>query len=90
MLAHRRFSALIGRNEDLWFEAKQNHEFDFAGNVRHRFELSKDVSALANSQGGFLLIGLRTEPVAEEHTDRVTELDLLPAADFSHGQFGEG
>ena len=87
VLAHRRFSELLGCTEDLWLEAKQNHEFDLGGNARHRFELTKDVSAMANAEGGFLLMGLRTEPVAEEHTDRVTELDLVAPGDFNADQF---
>lgn len=87
VLANGRFSDLIDRREDEWFEAKENHEFELGANARHRVELSKDVSALANHEGGFVLIGLRTEPVPEEHTDRVTELGLLPTAEFNAGQF---
>ena len=87
VLTHGQLSVLIKRDEDLWFEAKENHEFDLGGNPRHRIQLSKDVSALANAEGGFLLIGLKTVRVAEEQTDRVTELDLLPQAEFDADQF---
>ena len=87
VLTHCRFSELIGRHEDLWFEAKQNHELNLSENPRHRFELAKDVSAFANGEGGFLLFGLTTEPVAEAQTDRVTGLDLLVPTDFDTAQF---
>ena len=52
ILAHRRFTEFLGCKEDLWFEAKQNHEFALETSPRHRVELSKDVSALANAEGG--------------------------------------
>jgi len=88
ILAHGRFSELIGVKEDLWFEAKQIHEFnDLANNPRQRFELSKDVSAMANSEGGFILFGLRTEPILEERTDQVIELDLFGTDEFNASQF---
>ena len=51
ILQRRRFTELIGAPEDLWFEVKENHEFNLQGNQNHRIELSKDVSALANSEG---------------------------------------
>jgi hypothetical protein len=87
VLAHRRFTEFIGMKEDLWFEAKPNHGFDLATNPNDRIELSKDVSALANAEGGFLIVGLHTEPVLEEQTDRVDALDLLLERDFPLGQF---
>ena len=87
VLEHRRFSILVGRKEDLWFEAKERHEFNLAGNANHRFEVAKDVSAMANADGGFLLIGLKTEPVLEEKTDQVSELNLITADQFDADQF---
>src|SRR5262245_55188883 len=87
VLQQRHFSAFIGLKEDLWFEAKERHDFDLAGNANHRFELAKDVSAIANADGGFLLIGLRTESVLEEKTDRVSELALITVDQFDHNQF---
>jgi hypothetical protein len=35
-------------------------------------ELAKDVSAMANAEGGALVVGLQTEPLAGERTDRVS------------------
>jgi hypothetical protein len=87
VLAHRRLGEFIGMKEDMWFEVKQNHAYDLDNNVHHRIELSKDVSGLANAEGGFLIIGLHTEPVLEEQTDRITALDLLLPEEFSIGQF---
>ena len=55
ILQRRSFTELIGATEDLWFEVKENHEFNLQGNQNHRIELSKDVSALANSEGDVLL-----------------------------------
>jgi hypothetical protein len=85
VLTGRNFTAFIGRAEDLWFEAKERHELSLQQGAQ-RIELSKDVSALANSDGGFLIFGLKTAPVADERTDRVTALDLLAPGDFNAPQ----
>ena len=42
------------------------------------YELAKDVSSLANENGGFLIIGLRTAQLETDKIDRVSTLDLFP------------
>ncbi len=81
ILATRQLSSFIDRKEDVWFDAKAAH-YDLAS-AAGRWELAKDVSAFSNAEGGFVVIGLHTEPVLEEHTDRVTGLTLLAEATFN-------
>ena len=76
-----RFGDLIGLEEGLTFEAKGATPYKL-DEPPGRYELAKDVSALANSAGGFLLVGLRTQASEVEQTDVVSALDLLPATDF--------
>src|SRR5207249_6955457 len=71
----------VGLREDLYFEAK-SAPYELAS-PDGRWELAKDVSALANAEGGFIVIGLATAPVPDEHTDSVTQLALLPETEFN-------
>jgi predicted HTH transcriptional regulator len=81
ILEHRDLSQFKGLKEDLWFEAKESTDYDL-GTASGRYELAKDVSAFANSGGGYLVIGLKTQRLQEERTDQVTELDLIKQAEF--------
>lgn len=74
-LATGNLKLLIGMKEDLWFEAKTAAGYDL-DTAHGRYELAKDVAAFANSDGGYLVIGLRTTRLVEESTDQVTQLDL--------------
>jgi hypothetical protein len=76
-----RFGELIGLEEGVTFEAKGSQPYDL-DEANGRYELAKDVSALANSAGGFLIIGLKTKASAVGQTDVVSDLDLLPVAEF--------
>jgi len=75
------FESLVGLNEDLWFEAKQKTAYDL-DNPAGRYELAKDVCAFANSEGGFILLGLNTDHLIEENTDRVASLDAFRREEF--------
>src|SRR5712692_9637747 len=86
ILDTRQFNNLIGQDEDAWFEAKGKNPYDFATPVG-RYELAKDVSAFANADGGILIVGLTTAPVAEMRTERVTALDLCTQAEFDVAQY---
>ena len=86
ILESRRFPELIGLHEDLWFEAKGNDPYDFA-TAGGRYELAKDVSAFANAEGGFLIIGLVTERLTETRTEKVTSFDLCGRDQFDVGQY---
>jgi predicted HTH transcriptional regulator len=81
ILQSRRFESRLGVNEDLWFEAKQKIAYDL-DTAAGRYEFAKDICAFANGEGGFLLLGLRTDHLIEENTDRVVSIDLFPHADF--------
>jgi hypothetical protein len=86
ILDTRQFDALLGQDEDAWFEAKGRSPYDFA-TPAGRYELAKDVSAFANTDGGILIVGLTTTPLAEMRTERVTAHDLCTQAEFDVGQY---
>ncbi len=81
ILEVRDFNSLIGLREDLFLEVKGQNPYDLTV-PSGRYELAKDVSAFANTEGGYLLIGLTTTPALVERTDEISVLDLLPAANF--------
>jgi hypothetical protein len=57
-LGTRNFDALIGIAESVWLEAKETpYPLD---TPKQKLELAKDVSALANSGGGIIVIGFDT------------------------------
>lgn len=76
---------LVGVREDMAFEAKRANAYDVT-QASGRLELAKDVAGFANSQGGHLVIGLVTTPLAAEQTDEVTALDLMPAGAIQPNQ----
>lgn len=82
ILDEKDLNDFIGIKEDFCFEAKGCTPYNF-DNANDRYELAKDISAFANSQGGFLVIGLKTEQLIEENTDKISELDLLDEATFN-------
>jgi hypothetical protein len=59
ILKSGRFDPLRGLAEDVQIEAK-GEPYQLLGSDRQKQELAKDVSALANSCGGIVLIGFRT------------------------------
>lgn len=85
LLTDRKLIEFVGRKEDLWFETKSGAAYDL-NTPAGRWELAKDVSSLANSEGGYLIVGLKTNPIPEEQTDQVAELDLIAEASFPAGQ----
>ena len=86
ILITAKFDEFLGMKEDLWFDAKARPGYDLA-TPNGRIELAKDISALANSEGGYLIIGLVTEPVAGEQTDQVVALDLLKPEEFDSSKY---
>jgi len=84
ILARGTFDDLKGTFEDEHLECKKapyqlQHE-------HQKYELAKDVSAIANrsartgSDGGYLLLGVRTERSPEYHKDLVVEVSPYPQA----------
>ena len=58
ILAARDFNQFIGLAENQHFEVK-SASYDLA-QAAGRFELAKDVAALATTEGGYLIAGLNT------------------------------
>jgi hypothetical protein len=66
---------LVGVREDVEVEFKrQPYQLD---QESEKFELAKDVSALANVDGGVIVIGVQTERSEEAPTDEAVRLRLL-------------
>lgn len=70
-------SGLIGQPETVWLDFKRSPYQ--IGDERQKFELAKDVAAMANSQGGVILVGVETK-----HDEKVQDdvaIALRPVAD---------
>ena len=68
---------LKGEPETSWLEFKSAPypiDNQASGFERHRFELAKDLTALANKDGGVILIGVETENDATSKVDVAKEL----------------
>jgi hypothetical protein len=71
-----KFDKLLGMVESDWFEAKQSPYM--LDTLRLKQELAKDVSALANAEGGIIVIGFRTERELQTAGDRIAEVCPFP------------
>ena len=67
ILESGQFATLLGGMEDEHFECK-SAPYQLQ-QEREKMELAKDVSALANADGGFILIGVQTEEEPTYHGD---------------------
>lgn len=81
-----RFAELVGLDEDTWLEAKGRNPYDL-NSPGGRYELAKDVSAFANADGGFLIVGLTTQVLLETKAERITGQDLCTQAEFEVGRY---
>jgi predicted HTH transcriptional regulator len=81
IIKEKDFSRLIGLKENLWFEAKgkEPYQLDLPGG---RYELAKDVSAFANSEGGHIVIGLTHKRLENEMAEEIIGLELILKAEF--------
>ncbi|MFC1595461.1 helix-turn-helix domain-containing protein [Gemmatimonadota bacterium] len=70
------FNQFIGRVETHQFECKAA-PYQLS-NDANRLEFAKDISALANGHGGWILIGLTTRRDPTHHGDIVASLGLFP------------
>jgi len=66
------FSLLKDRYEDELIDVKE-YPYDLSGNYGKE-ELCKDVSAMLNNQGGFILLGVRGEPVPNHNFERIEKV----------------
>lgn len=85
LLASRALANFVGVREGLFLEVKGSSPYDFT-HAEARYELAKDVTALANADGGWLLIGLTTTRLAAEAADEITALDLVAREAFPESQ----
>ena len=88
IIKEEKFEDFIGEEENVYFDAKKkpyNLDSD-AGKA----ELAKDVTSFANAQGGFLIIGIKTEPLSKtELLDVVTEPNPIPKKIINKKQYDE-
>jgi len=76
---------LVGLEETVEFEAK-SEPYDLDSPIG-RYELAKDISALANARGGYLLIGLVTERAEDRDLDVVSGLRLVNEPSVATGRY---
>jgi len=75
ILAAGDFARLIDQEEDLLLEVKsQPYDLDTADG---RYELAKDIASFANSEGGYLLIGLNHSQPDNRQVDVISGLALI-------------
>jgi hypothetical protein len=73
IVANRDFHRLLGEIEGQFFDAKrQPYQFDAGMDAKREF--AKDVAAFANAGGGYILVGVATEPATLRIGDEVSEL----------------
>jgi predicted HTH transcriptional regulator len=81
ILSRGTFEELISTVEHGQFECKGG--FYDAKVVKGKIELAKDVSSLANSQGGYLLIGPVTAKNSLHHSDEVVSVSEFDSSAFN-------
>jgi hypothetical protein len=70
------FQAVLGTAESNWLDFKdQPYRLD---EPQQRWELAKDVAAFANSTGGMIVIGYRTERLENEGIERAVQVRFVP------------
>ena len=79
------FDSILGAVESSWLEAKGGPYI--LQNDRQKLELAKDVTALANSNGGIILIGFETVRDLNAAGERVGVVKTFPLSmlDADHG-----
>ncbi len=68
-------SGLIGQPEAVWLEFKTS-PYQLS-DERQKFELAKDVSAMANADGGVILMGVETQKDERRQEDVATAISRL-------------
>jgi hypothetical protein len=84
VLRESRDDDLIGLEESTVFDAKSGaYRLD---DPKSRWELAKDVSAMANADGGILLIGAKTERLENSFVERVAAIRPVPTTFLNEDQ----
>lgn len=84
ILHSKDFDELIGLIEYSQFDAKQKYSLD---SDRGKYELAKDVAAMANSDGGVLVVGLTTDKIQETKEEVVAAVSLLKEEEANKEQY---
>ena len=71
----------LGMWENEIFEAKGPHPYDL-DSPSGRYEFAKDISAFANSTGGYILIGLAQKRAEAESRDVVVSVETMKESEF--------
>lgn len=66
------FDKLIGKRETDFLDCKS--EIYHFKNDESKYELAKDVSAFGNAQGGYILIGIKTEKSEKHYSDEIVDI----------------
>lgn len=75
-LVHGDDASIVGLAESVWFEAKgEPYRLDDA---KSKWELAKDVSAMANAEGGVILIAAQTDQAQGVRQETVREVRAVP------------
>ena len=66
----------VGEKENLYFEGKGSNPYNLT-DPNGRYELAKDVSSFANSEGGYIVIGLERQDSPTAPAEEIKALDLI-------------
>lgn len=72
IISSNSFDELIGKYENEWVDCKSQPYI--LSEIKNKRELAKDVSSFANSDGGYILIGMKTSPDDTHIGDKIDEL----------------
>lgn len=99
LIAGGDFNQFVGQPEDSVLEVK-SQGYDLVGSAQARYELAKDVAAMANAEGGYLIIGLSTQrdaaavpagrdPAGDPRADLdvIAALSLVPPGTFERERY---
>lgn len=84
ILNSKNFEALKGLFEHSQFDAKQKYSLNSDGD---KYELAKDVSAMANGDGGILVVGLATKVLQDAKEEVVEKVSLLVGKEVDKVQY---
>lgn len=84
-LKNGQYSELIGKFENEWLECK-GQPYDL-GRDDQKLELAKDITGLANADGGLLIIGYSTIRSDTHGDDQIHEIRAFPVDRFSQTQY---
>ena len=79
------FNPMIGKIENDFFDCK-SQIYDLKNEYSKR-ELAKDVSSFANLNGGYILVGLKTEDSKTHFGEEIKEINFIDKALVDTGQY---